>query len=132
VVEPTPSPDAPAGRPVPSLAGGALVVAGLAFLALGLLLGAGYLAGIRSSLLPTGWLFPLVLVATGALMCTRRRFDIVATLWGALFAIVLLLEMSVFMRALDQGFEDPAAFDATVIVAALGLVPLVLRPGFRS
>lgn len=109
------------------------MAAGLLFLALGLVLGAAYLVGgVRSSLLPTGWILPLILVATGALMTARRRFDIVTTLWAGLFLVVLLLDTSVFMRALDQGLEDPAAFDATVIVVMLGLVPLVLRPAFRS
>jgi hypothetical protein len=110
-----------------------LTGAGLVFLALGGLLGAAYVVGdLRSSLFPTGWLFAAILLASGALMAARRRFDITATLWAGMTIGVFMLDVQVYMRTLDQGFEDPGAFDATVIVAALGLVPLVLRRSFRS
>ena len=45
---------------------------------------------------------------------------------------VFLLDMEVYMVGLDLRLADPAAFDATIITAALGLVALVLRPRFRD
>ena len=86
----------------------------------------------QSSLFPTGWIFPAVLLITGALMTLRRRFDIVITLWAGLTLAVFLLGSFLYVSVLDRGIDDPAAFDATIIVAALGLVPLVFRPAFRS
>jgi len=110
----------------------ALQVAGLAYLALGILLAiAFFLGGVQSSLFPTGWLFPAVLIASGALMAARRRFDLVATLWGGLTLAVFMLGVLVYVNALDRGLDDAAAFDATLIVAGFGLVALLLRPGFR-
>jgi hypothetical protein len=90
------------------------------------------LGGIESSLFPTGWLFPAVLLVTGALMAARRRFDIVITLWGGLTLAVFLLGVLVYVNALDRGLDDAVAFDATLIVAAFGLWALVLRPTFRD
>ncbi len=111
----------------------ALVAAGLVYLGLGGLIGIGVVfAGIESSLFPTGWLFPAVLLVTGALMTVRRRFDIVITLWGGLTLAVFLLGVLVYVNALDRGFDDAAAFDATLIVAGFGLVALILRPAFRD
>ena len=107
--------------------------AGLVYLGLGALLAVVFVfGGIQSSLFPTGWLFPAVLLATGALMTVRRRFDIVATLWGGLALAVFLLGVLVYVSALDLGLDDPAAFDATLIVAGLGFVALLLRPAFRD
>ena len=40
-----------------------------------------------------------------------------------------MLDVLVYMNALDRGLHDAAAFDGAVIVA-IGLVALVLRPGF--
>ena len=88
--------------------------------------------GVTSSLFPTGWILPVVLVVTGGLMAVRRRSDIVMTLWGALTLAVFLIDMEVYFVGLDLRLVDPAAFDATIIVGALGLVALILRPGFRS
>ena len=52
-----------------------VVGAGLAYLAIGIVLALVYVfVGVRSSLFPTGWLFPAVLIASGALMAARRRF----------------------------------------------------------
>jgi hypothetical protein len=105
----------------------------LVYLSLGAFLLFVYVVGdVRSSLFPTGWLFPAVLLVSGALMAKRRRFDIVATLWGGLTLAVFLLGVLVYVNGLDLGLDDLAAFDATVIVAALGLVALVLRPLFRD
>ncbi|MEA2027113.1 MAG: hypothetical protein U9O18_10525, partial [Chloroflexota bacterium] len=75
--EPSPSPaTAPSSPWAP-----ALVAAGLVYLGLGGLIGIGVVfVGIESSLFPTGWLFPAVLLVSGALMTVRRRFDIVVTL----------------------------------------------------
>ena len=87
---------------------------------------------MQSSLFPTGWLFPAVLLASGALMSLRRRFDLVATLWGGLTLAVFLLGVLVYVNALDRGLDDAAAFDATLIVAAFGLLALILRPAFRD
>ena len=101
--------------------------------ALGLVLGGAWLLGeARSSLFPTGWLLPAVLVVGGALMVARRRFDIVAVLFGGLTLAVFQLDLAVYLDGAALGVDDPAAFDATILVAALGLVPLVLRPRFRS
>jgi lysylphosphatidylglycerol synthetase-like protein (DUF2156 family) len=122
--------DRPSADPAPATV---LAGAGLVFLALGAVLGAAYVVGdIRTSLFPTGWLFAAILLMTGGLMTIRRRFDVVATLWAGMAVAVFMLDVQVYMRTLDQGFEDPGAFDATVIVAVLGLVPLLLRRSFRS
>ncbi len=110
-----------------------LIGAGFVYAALGaLLVVVFFLGGIQSSLFPTGWLFPAVLLVTGALMAARRRFDIVATLWGSLTLAVFLLGVLVYVNALDLGLDDAAAFDATLIVAGFGLLVLVLRPAFRD
>jgi hypothetical protein len=109
-----------------------LVGAGLVYVALGLLLGAAFFVfDIESSLFPTGWIFPAVLLVSGALMAVRRRFDIVITLWAGLTLAVFMLGVLLYVDALDLGVDDPTAFDASIIVAALGLLPLVLRPAFR-
>ena len=122
----------PPGQPSPAWAP-LLVGTGLVYLGLGgLLMAAVLLGGIESSLFPTGWLFPAVLLVTGALMAARRRFDIVITLWGGLTLAVFLLGVLVYVNALDRGLDDAVAFDATLIVAALGLWALVLRPAFRD
>lgn len=111
----------------------ALLVTGWAYLALGALLAVAFIfGGLQSSVFPTGWLFPVVLLATGALMAARQRFDLVATLWAGLTLVVFMLNVLVYMNALDRGLDDAAAFDAALIVAAFGLLALVLRPGFRS
>lgn len=110
-----------------------LVAAGLAYIGLGLVLGAAYLVGeVRSSLFPAGWIFPGVLLGSGGLMLVGRRFDIAMTLWAALSLGVFLLDGLVYMNGLDRGLDDPAAFDASIVVAAFGLVVLILRPRFRS
>ena len=110
-----------------------LVGVGLVYLGLGGVLAVVFfLGGIQSSLFPTGWLFPAVLLVSGALMATRRRFDLVATLWGGLTLAVFLLGVLVYINALDRGLDDAAAFDATLIVAAFGLLALILRPAFRD
>ena len=110
-----------------------LSVVGLGYLAFGALLAVVYLSGgMRSSLFPTGWLFPALLILTGALMASRRRFDIVATLWAGFTLAVFVLAALVYTNALDLGLDDAAAFDASLIAGAFGLVVLVLRPGFRS
>jgi hypothetical protein len=107
--------------------------AGLVYLALGALLGAAWLVGgIDSSLFPTGWIFPAVLLATGALMTARRRFDLVITLWAGLTLATFILAVLLYTDALTLGLDDPAAFDSAIIVAAFGLVALVLRPAFRD
>ena len=111
----------------------ALMAAGSVYLALGVLLGVVFVfGGLQSSLFPTGWIFPVVLIATGALMVTRRRFDLVAVLWGGFTLAVFMLGVLLYVNALDRGLDDATAFDAAIIVAGLGLVPLLLRPGFRS
>ena len=111
----------------------ALSAVGLAYLGLGIILGIVHFVGaVTSSLFPTGWIFPAVLVASGALMTVRRRFDIVATLWGALVLAVFLLGVLVFVNGLDRGVDDASAFDAAIIVAGFGLLPLILRPAFRE
>ncbi len=110
-----------------------LVVAGMVYLGLGVLVGAATLfGGVQSSLLPTGWLFPAVLIGSGVLMATRRRFDIVITLWAGLTLAVFMVGVLLYVNALDRGFDDASAFDASIIVAGFGLVPLILRPWFRS
>jgi hypothetical protein len=108
-------------------------MAGLVFVGLGALLGVVFFfGGIQSSIFPTGWLFPAVLLVSGVLMTVRRRFDIVVTLWGGLTLAVFLLGVLVYVNALDRGLDDAGAFDATLIVAGLGFVPLLLRPLFRD
>jgi hypothetical protein len=110
-----------------------LAVTGATYVGLGLLLGAATVMGeVQSSLLPTGWLFPAVLLASGGLMATRRRFDIVITLWAGLTLAVFMIGVLLYVNALDRGLDDAAAFDASIIVAGFGLLPLVLRPWFRS
>ena len=123
---PTRSPTSSPWRPV--LSGAGLVYLGLG----GLLMAVFFFGGIDSSLFPTGWVFPAVLLVTGALMAVRRRFDIVATLWGGLTLAVFMLGVLVYVDALDLGLDDPAAFDAAIIVAGFGLLALVLRPAFRD
>ena len=110
-----------------------LSAAGLVYLGLGAILALVFFGGgVQSSLFPTGWLFPAVLLATGALMTLRRRFDVVGTLWGGLTLAVFLLDVLVHVNSLNLGFDAPGAFDATLIVAAFGLLPLLLRPHFRD
>ncbi len=124
---------APLPPPPPARHGTLLVAAGLVYLCLGGLLAVVFiLGGIQSSLFPTGWLFPAVLLSSGALMAARRRFDLVATLWGGLTLAVFMLGVLVYVNALDRGLDDAAAFDATLIVAAFGLLALILRPVFRD
>jgi hypothetical protein len=127
MAEPT-QPAAEAQAPLAGL----LIGAGLVYLGLGVMLGIVYFVGeVHSSLFPTGWLFPLVLVISGALMTVRRRFDIVATLWVGLSMAVFMLDVLLHVESLNLGLDNPGAFDATLIVAACGFVPLVLRPLFR-
>jgi hypothetical protein len=110
-----------------------LVGAGLVYAALGIVIGGVViLGGLRSALFPTGWLFPALLIVSGLLMVSRRRFDIAVTLWGAFTLAVFMLGVLVYMNALDRGLDDAAAFDASLIAAAFGLIVLVLRPAFRS
>ena len=107
--------------------------AGLVYLALGTLLGAGWLlGGLDPALFPTGWIFPAVLLLSGALMTARRRFDIAISLWAGLALAVFILAALTYSDALTLGLDDPAAFDSAIIVAALGLVVLALRPAFRD
>jgi hypothetical protein len=73
-----------------------------------------------------------VLLLSGALMAMRRRFDITMTLWGGLTLAVFMLGVLAYVDALGLGVDDAAAFDASVIVAAFGLVPLLLRRSFAS
>lgn len=128
-----PEPAPPSDRSSASLPGALLVGAGLVYLGLGILLAVVFFfGGVQSSLFPTGWLFPAVLLASGGLMSLRRRFDLVATLWGGLTLAVFLLGVLVYVNALDRGLDDAAAFDATLIVAAFGLLVLILRPAFRD
>ncbi|MGD8684089.1 MAG: hypothetical protein PVG27_09085 [Chloroflexota bacterium] len=124
----------PPPAPAPtSLWPAVLIGTGLVYLALGLLLGAAFLvAGIESSLFPTGWLFPAVLLGSGLLMTTRRRFDIAITLWAGLTVATFMLGVMLYVDALDLGLDDPTAFDASIIVAGFGLLVLVLRPAFRD
>ena len=106
---------------------------GLVYLALGVLLGTAWLVGgIDSSLFPTGWIFPAVLLVSGTLMVARRRFDIVVTLWAGLALATFTLAVLLYTDALNLGLDDPAAFDSAIIVALFGLVALVARPAFRD
>ena len=125
------SPDTP-GRPAGMGRSLLLPSAGLVYLGLGLVLGGAWLIGeARSSLFPTGWILPAVLVATGSLMVIRRRFDVVGVLWAALAIAVFQLNLAVYLDGAALGVDYPSAFDASVLVAVLGLVPLLLRGGFR-
>jgi hypothetical protein len=125
-------PDRPAESPRP-LSATLLSGVGLVYLAIGIVLAiAFFLGGVQSSLFPTGWLFPAVLIVSGSLMTVRRRFDVVGVLWGGLTAAVFMLGVLVYVNALDLGLDDAGAFDATLIVAGFGFVALLLRPGFRS
>lgn len=109
-----------------------LVAAGLVYVALGAVLGLAFVLGaVQSSLFPTGWLFPAVLATTGLLMAVRRRFDVVISLWAGLTLAVFMLSVLLYVDALNFGVDDAAAFDSSIIVAAFGLVPLLLRPWFR-
>jgi hypothetical protein len=106
---------------------------GLVYLAAGVVFGVVFgVGGVTASLFPTGWIMPAVLVITGALMTVRRRFDIVIALWGALTLAVFLLDMDIYVRGLELRLVDPAAFDPTIIVGALTLLVLILRPRFRD
>jgi hypothetical protein len=117
----------------PSMTSVLLVGAGLVYVALGIVIAAVVaIGGLRSALFPTGWLFPALLIVSGLLMVSRRRFDIAATLWAAFTLAVFMLGVLVYMNALDRGLDDAAAFDASLIAAGFGLVVLVLRPAFRS
>jgi uncharacterized membrane protein len=128
-----PEPAPPSDRSSASLPVTLLVGAGLVYLGLGILLAVVFFfGGVQSSLFPTGWLFPAVLLSSGGLMSLRRRFDLVATLWGGLTLAVFLLGVLVYVNALDRGLDDAAVFDATLIVAAFGLLVLILRPAFRD
>lgn len=127
--EPGPTPANRPATPWPTV----LIAAGLIYLGIGALLAAAFAFGnVQSSLFPTGWLFPAVLLLSGALMATRRRFDIVITLWAGLTLAVFMLGTLFYVNALDLGLDDASAFDASIIVAGFGLVPLLLRPHFRS
>lgn len=91
----------PASQP-PSPWAAALTGAGLVYLGLGALLAVVFFfGGIQSSLFPTGWLFPAVLLASGALMTVRRRFDIAITLWAGLTVAVFMLGVLVYVNALS-------------------------------
>jgi hypothetical protein len=110
-----------------------LTGAGLVYLGIGIVLAIVYvLGGVQSSLFPTGWLFPAVLIVSGGLMTARRRFDVVGVLWAGLPAAAFMLGVLVYVNALDLGLEDAGVFDATLIVAGFGFLALLLRPGFRS
>jgi len=107
--------------------------AGLVYLFMGLVFGAAWLwGGVHASLFPTGWLFPAVLASTGLLMTFRRRSDVVLVLWFGFALAVYLLEMSVVTQVLLNGLSDASGFDSTIIAFLFALVPLVLRPQFRS
>lgn len=107
--------------------------AGAVYLFMGLGFGAAWLwGGVDSSLFPTGWLFPAVLLSTGLLMAFRRRSDVVLVLWFALALAVYLLDMSIVTQVLLSGLADTGGFDSTIIVFGFALVPLLLRPQFRS
>jgi hypothetical protein len=107
--------------------------AGVVYLFMGVVFGVAWAwGGVDASLFPTGWLFPAVLVATGLLMTARRRADVVLVLWFALALAVYLLEMSVVTQVLLSGLSDAAGFDSTIIVFLFALVPLLLRPRFRT
>lgn len=128
--EASPEPNA---RPTPSPWAAVLSGAGLVYVALGLLLGAAFfVAGVESSLFPTGWLFPAVLLGSGLLMTVRRRFDLAITLWAGLTVATFMLGVLLYVDALDLGLDDPAAFDASIIVAGFSLLVLALRPAFRD
>jgi hypothetical protein len=122
------------GRPTSEATSDVILPAvGLVYLAAGVVFGVVYLVGgVTSSLFATGWILPAVLVISGGLMAIRRRSDIVLTLWGALTLAVFLIDMEVYVVGLELRLVDPAAFDATIIVGALGLVALVLRPRSRD
>ncbi len=122
----------PSALPRP-LSASLLTGVGLVYLGIGIVLAiVFFLGGVQSSLFPTGWLFPAVLVVSGGLMTARRRFDVVAVLWAGLTAAVFMLGVLVYVNALDLGLDDAGAFDATLIVAGFGFLALLLRPGFRS
>ena len=107
--------------------------AGAIYLFMGLVFGVGWAwGGVDASLFPTGWLFPAVLAVTGLLMLLRRRSDVVLVLWFAFALAVYLLEMSVVTQVLLNGLSDAAGFDSTIIAFAFAMVPLLLRPWFRS
>lgn len=110
-----------------------LTSAGAVYLFMGLGFGAAWLwGGVDSSLFPTGWLFPAVLLSTGFLMTVRRRSDVVLVLWFAFALAVYLLDMSIVTAVLERGLSDTGGFDSTVIAFLFALVPLLLRPQFRS
>jgi hypothetical protein len=110
-----------------------LIGAGLVYLALGLALAIGVLVvGIDSSLFPTGWILPAVLLLTGAFMTMRRRFDLVIAVWAAFTLAVFLLGANLYLDLLQLGLDDATAFDASIMAAGLALVPLLLRPAFRD
>jgi hypothetical protein len=110
-----------------------LRAAGLLYLSLGGLLTVAWALGeVDPALFPTGWIFPAVLLGSGALMAARRRFDLVVTLWAGLTLAVFVLAGLTYTDALTLGLDDAAAFDSAIIVAAFGLVALVLRPAFRD
>jgi hypothetical protein len=107
--------------------------AGAIYLFMGLVFGVGWAwGGVDASLFPTGWLFPALLAVTGLLMLLRRRSDVVLVLWFAFALAVYLLEMSVVTQVLLNGLSDAAGFDSTIIAFAFAMVPLLLRPWFRS
>lgn len=129
MTEDGPTPGATRQSPWPTV----LIATGLIYLLLGIVLAAASILGAgASSLFPTGWLFPAVLLGSGALMAVRRRFDIVITLWAGLTLAVFMLAMLLYVDALNFGVDDAATFDASIIVAAFGLVALLLRPWFRT
>lgn len=129
---PQPTPN-PSSSPIASPRAVVLSGAGLVYVALGLLLGAAFfVADIESSLFPTGWIFPAVLLGSGLLMTMRRRFDIAITLWAGLTLATFMLGVLLYVDALDLGLDDPAAFDASIIVAGFSLLVLALRPAFRD
>ena len=129
---PEPSPS-PSPSPVASPWAAVLSGVGLVYVALGLLLGAAFfVAGIESSLFPTGWILPAVLLGSGLLMTARRRFDVAITLWAGLTVATFMLGVLLYVDALDLGLDDPAAFDASIIVAGFSLLVLALRPAFRD
>lgn len=130
-LDPTPAPGDPSGA---GAARGLLLPAmGIVYVALGLVLGGAWLFGdVDTSLFPTGWILPAVLLVSGALMVVRRRFDLVAVLWGGLAFAVFQIDLAVYLDGQALGVTDPAAFDATIIVVVLGLLPVILRPAFRG
>jgi hypothetical protein len=107
--------------------------AGAVYLFMGLGFGAAWLlGGVDSSLFPTGWLFPAVLLSTGLLMTFRRRADVVLVVWFAFALAVYLLDMTIVTAVLERGLSDTGGFDSTIIVFLFALVPLLLKPQFRS